>query len=124
MVGIATNKEKNERQSQRKAAERADLLITQGKEDNALNYLKLNKRAERSSIALHKKMVNNKPKCQDNPGPYVDYDEDKPPTKLQAYVMCQGCPVLIECARLATAYKPVIGVWGGEVYSDGKPLDK
>ena len=118
----ATNKDKNEKQAQRRAAERADEMIQAGKEENALNYLRLTKRAERASIALHKKMVNTEPNCIDNPSQWIDYDEDNPPTKLQAFLMCQDCPVLVECARFATAYKPAIGVWGGEVYKDGKPI--
>jgi len=120
----STNRDKNERQASRRAAERADEMITAGKEDKALNYLLLAKRAERASIALHKKMENTEPNCIDNPGPYVDYPEDNPPTKLQAFFMCQDCPAMVECARFATAYRPAIGVWGGEVYSDGKPIDR
>ena len=124
IVRSSSNREKNERQAQRRAAERADELIQAGKEDNALKYLLLNKRAERASIALHKKMEHTEPNCIDNPRPYTDYPEDDPPTKLQAYLMCQDCPVMVECARFATAYRPAIGVWGGEVYSDGKPIDR
>ena len=123
-IRTSSNREKNEKQAARRAAERADEMIVAGKEDNALNYLRLAKRAERASIALHKKMVNTEPNCIDNPGPYIDYAEDDPPTKLQAFLMCQDCPVLVECARFATAYRPAIGVWGGEVYSDGKPVDR
>ena len=118
------NRQKNERQAQRRAAERADELIQAGKDDAALNYLKLNKRAERASITLHKKMVSTEPNCAKNPGPYIDYDDDNLPTKLEAFLMCQDCPVMIECARFATAYKPAVGVWGGEVYRDGKPIDR
>lgn len=122
VIAKATNKDKNEKQAQRRAAERADEMIMAGKEDNALNYLRLTKRAERASISLHKKMVNTEPNCIDSPEQWIDYDEDNPPTKLQAFLMCQDCPVLVECARFATAYKPAVGVWGGEVYKDGKPI--
>jgi hypothetical protein len=124
IVRSSSNREKNEKQAQRRAAERADELIQAGKEDNALKYLLLNKRAERASVALHKKMEHTEPNCIDNPRPYTDYPEDDPPTKLQAFLMCQDCPVMVECARFATAYRPAIGVWGGEVYSDGKPIDR
>lgn len=119
-----SNKQKNERQAQRRAAERADELIQAGKDDAALNYLKLNKRAERASITLHKKLINAQPNCANNPKPYIDYDEEIPPSKLEAFLMCQDCPVMVECARFATAYKPAVGVWGGEVYRDGKPIDR
>jgi hypothetical protein len=122
-IAKPTNKDKNEKQAQRRAAERADEMIVAGKEENALNYLRLTKRAERASIALHKKMVSTEPNCIDSPEQWIDYDEDNPPSKLQAFLMCQDCPVLVECARFATAYKPAVGVWGGEVYKDGKPIN-
>lgn len=115
---------KKQRQAQRKAADRADDLIKSGKEDAALAYLKLAKRAERASVALHRSMEASEPKCLDNPGPYVDYDEDNPPTKEEAYLLCVGCPVLVECARFANVYRPEVGVWGGEVYQAGRVLYK
>lgn len=108
--------------SYRKASDKADALIEQGKVDNALAYIKLNKRADRAADALHKKLAEVGSNCKDNPGPYMDYEEDDTPTPLQAFALCQGCPALLECARFATAYKPVVGVWGGEVYIDGKPV--
>lgn len=116
------NPEKKRRAAQRRAAERADELILKGKEENALNYLRLTKRAERAAGALQHSMESTDPLCADNPGPYIDYDEEFPPTKQEAYMMCNGCPMLAECARFATAYKPEIGVWGGEVYKGGLPL--
>lgn len=119
-----TNKQKNERQAQRRAADRADELIQVGKDDAALSYLKLNKRAERASFTLHKKLVNTKPNCANDPRPYVDYNEDLPPSKPEAFLLCRGCSVMVECARFATAYKPAVGIWGGEVYRDGKPIDR
>jgi|GEM_PF-2476407 hypothetical protein len=111
-------------QSARRAAEKADQMIGAGKEDNALNYLKLNKRSERMSDVLQKAMTQNKAKCADKPEVWVDYEEGEEPTKNQAYVMCHDCPVLVECARFASAYRPAVGVWGGEVYKDGKLLHK
>jgi hypothetical protein len=121
---VDRNKAKAQIQSARRAAERADDLITSGKEENALNYLKLTRRAERASDALQKAMIVRKAKCADNPGPWIDYDEENPPSKNRAYLMCVGCPVLVECARFASAYRPPIGVWGGEVYEQGKILYK
>ena len=109
-------------QAARRASERADQLIEAGKEENALNYLQLNKRAERASDTLQKAMVVSKAKCADNPGKWIDYDNEETPTKREAYLMCVGCPLLVECARFASAYKPAIGVWGGEVYYEGKLL--
>jgi hypothetical protein len=117
-----SNSEKRRRAAQRRAAERADQLIEAGKEEQALNYLRLSKRAERAAEALQHSMAKQDPNCANNPGPYIDYDEENPPSKQQAYIMCNGCPMLAECARFATAYKPEIGVWGGEVYKGGLPL--
>jgi hypothetical protein len=114
--------ERQEEKSHRKASERADAMIEKGKIDNALNYMRLGKRADRASGSLQKKLDSAEPNCAGNPGPYVDYPDDDIPTPTEAYVMCKGCPVLLECARFASAYKPTVGVWGGEVYVDGKPL--
>lgn len=105
-----------------KAADRADELIKSGKDENALNYLRLTKRAERAAVALQNAMDKHGSNCKDNPGPYTDYDEDNPPSPIEAYHLCQGCPILLDCARFASAYAPPIGVWGGEVYLDGKPV--
>ena len=117
-----SNPEKKRRAQQRRQAERADELILKGKEENALNYLRLNKRSERAAESLQNAMDANDPNCAGNPGPYIDYDEEYPPTKQEAYIMCNGCPMLIECARFANTYRPEIGVWGGEVYKGGLPL--
>lgn len=115
---------KKQRYAQKKASERADKMIEEGKEDSALSYLKMAKRAEKAAESLYSAMERTEPNCADNPGPYVDYDEDNPPTKNQAYLMCAFCPVLVECARFANVYRPEIGVWGGEVYQAGKVLYK
>jgi hypothetical protein len=116
------NRQRAQAQSARRAADRADELIESGKEERALNYLQLNRRAERASDALQKAMLKNKAKCADDPGPYIDYDETNPPSKNRAYLLCVDCPVLVECARFASASKPAIGVWGGEVYYEGTLL--
>ena len=115
---VQTNKDKTR-------AERYDQILsgeldgTQGKY-TGLNYLKLNKRSQRAWEPLEAKFDRTKSKCYQNPGPYIDYDEEDVPFASQAYKLCEGCPMLVECARFAAAYKPVIGVWGGEVYIDGK----
>jgi hypothetical protein len=106
-------------------AERYDAILsgeldgTQGKY-TGLNYLKLNKRSQRAWEPLEAKFDRTKSKCYQNPGPYIDYEEEDVPFASEAYKLCEGCPMLVECARFAAAYKPVIGVWGGEVYIDGK----
>lgn len=106
------------------ASERADKMIRKGKPDNALNYLNLTKRAQRANEKLQKTLDQGQPNCHDNPGPYMDYPENHPPSPEQAYKLCKDCPVLADCARFASAYRPPMGVWGGEVYVDGKPLHK
>ena len=85
-----------------------------------LNYLKLNKRSQRAWEPLAEAFDRTASNCYENPGPYIDYDEDDVPFASTAYKLCEGCDMLVECARFAAAYKPVIGVWGGEVYIDGK----
>jgi hypothetical protein len=115
---VQTNKDKSR-------AERYDVILsgeldgTQGKY-TGLNYLKLNKRSQRAWEPLETKFDRTKSKCYKNPGPYIDYDEEDVPFASQAYKLCEGCPMLVECARFAAAYKPTVGVWGGEVYIDGK----
>jgi len=106
------------------ASERADKMIRNGKSENALNYLNLTKRAQRANEKLQSTLSNTEPNCNNNPGPYMDYPEHNPPTPEKAYKLCKGCPILADCARFATAYRPPMGVWGGEVYVDGKPLRK
>lgn len=87
-----------------------------------LNYLRLTKRAQRALEPLEEKFDQTRSTCYQNPGPYIDYDEDDPPTKEDAYLICKACDMLVECGRFAAASKPYIGVWGGEVWQDGKRL--
>lgn len=116
---VQTSKDKSraERYDQILAVEISD--GTAGKY-TGLNYLKLNKRSQRAWEPLEEKFDRSKSKCYKNPGPYIDYDEEDVPLASVAYKLCEGCPMLRECARFAAAYKPVVGVWGGEVYIDGK----
>lgn len=85
-----------------------------------LNYLKLGKRAQRAWEPLAEKFDTAKGKCYKEPLMYIDYDEDYPPSKQMSYELCKGCPLLVECGRFAAAYKPVIGVWGGERWANGQ----
>lgn len=90
----------------------------------ALNYLKLGKRAQRAWEPLAEAFDNATGLCKGNPRPYIDYEDDDFPSPNRAYNLCKGCPLLVECARFAAAYKPVIGVWGGEVWLDGRVVGK
>ena len=87
-----------------------------------LNYLRLSRRAQKALLPLEAKYDETRSTCYKNPAPYIDYDEENPPSKEDAYIMCKACPMLVECGRFATASKPYIGVWGGEVWHDGKRL--
>lgn len=87
---------------------------------NSLKYLKLSKRAGQASQALEDAFDRARAKCYANPGPYIDYEEGEEPRQIDAYRLCEGCPLLVECGRFAAAYHPPIGVWAGEVYVDGK----
>jgi hypothetical protein len=103
-----------------RATRKADKLIQEGKDDKAFSYLMLNARANRANNALWKAYKSNTPKCDGREADFIDYDEDNIPTPDDAYMMCEGCPVLVECARMANAYKPPVGVWGGNVWKDGE----
>lgn len=87
-----------------------------------LNYLRLGRRAQKAMKPLQEKFDETRSICYGNPAPYIDYDEEDPPTKEEAFLMCSGCEMLVECGRFAAASKPYMGVWGGEVYYDGKRL--
>ena len=120
----SSRKERAALQAQQKAAEKADRLIEEGKDESALRYLQLTKRAERAAETLQKELGRQEPNCSENPGPYIDYPEGQEPSTIEAYLLCKDCPVLLECARFANAYRPAVGVWGGEVYIDGKTREK
>jgi hypothetical protein len=123
-AGMEANRRAYLKMRDKSRAERYDQILstelsgTQGKY-TGLNYLKLNKRSQRAWEPLEAKFDQTVSKCYKIPEQYIDYDEDNPPTKQEAYEMCAGCPMLVECARFAAAYKPVIGVWGGERYEAG-----
>jgi hypothetical protein len=123
-AGMEANRRAYLKMRDKSRAERYDQILsteisgTQGKY-TGLNYLKLNKRSQRAWEPLEAKFDQTVSKCYKIPEQYIDYDEDAPPTKQEAYEMCAGCPMLVECARFAAAYKPVIGVWGGERYEAG-----
>jgi hypothetical protein len=87
---------------------------------NSLKYLKLGKRASQASQALEDAFDRARAKCYSNPGPYMDYEEGEDPRPIDAYRLCEGCPLMVECGRFAAAYRPPIGVWAGEVWVDGK----
>ena len=126
-AGMASQRRAYLKRMEKTRSERYDKILANGDALTAgkytgLNYLKLNKRSQRAWEPLEAKFDQTKSNCYQNPEPYIDYDEENPPTKHEAYKLCEGCPMLVECARFAAAYKPVIGVWGGEVWELGLPL--
>jgi hypothetical protein len=58
-------------------------------------------------------------KCKDNPGPYMDWDEDSIPTRERAAELCSGCPFLRACGNHAIAAQEPHGIWGGRVVHEG-----
>ena len=88
----------------------------------SLNYLKLTKRQQLASIPLERKLDSVRPNCEGRSAEFIDYEEGNGPTAGDAYEMCKGCPMLVECARFSNAYRPPVGVWGGQVWKDGKVM--
>lgn len=89
----------------------------------SLNYLKLTKRQQLAMSPLEDALDNVEPNCKDKSAQWIDYHEDFEPTPKAAYEMCKGCPMMVQCARFASAYKPPVGVWGGQVWRDGKVVE-
>ena len=89
-----------------------------------LNYLRMTKAAERVWEPLHNMFDKARSFCYQNPTNYIDYEEEDTPSKNHAFQLCNGCPMLVECGRFANVYKPVVGVWAGEVWKDGKVMYK
>lgn len=118
-------REKNRPSEEAKEITRIDKLLSSEVKKgvatfNSLKYLKLGKRAAQASDALEKAFDRDRAKCYSNPGPYIDYEEGQEPRSIDAYRLCEGCPLMVECGRFAAAYRPPIGVWAGEVWVDGK----
>jgi len=86
----------------------------------SLNYLKLTKRQQLASKPLEQQLDQETPNCADRSAEFVDYKEEDEPTPDGAYALCIGCPMLVECGRFANAIRPAVGVWGGQVWRDGK----
>jgi hypothetical protein len=119
------NLEKNHPEKYRKELERYDELLTQEVRKgsatyNSLKYLKLGRRAGQASQALEEAFERARAKCYGDPARYMDYEEGCEPIAIDAYRLCEGCPLLAECGRFAAAYRPPMGVWAGEVWIDGK----
>lgn len=84
----------------------------------AIVNVDLDRRGRDALIALSSGLDNNEPLCAGREKEYVDYEFE--PTINEAYNMCAGCPLLVQCSRFANASGPDHGVWGGEVWKQGK----
>jgi len=89
-----------------------------------LNYLRMTKGAERVWEPLYNMFEKARSFCYNSPANYIDYKEEDTPSKAHAFELCNGCPMLVECGRFANVYRPVVGVWAGEVWKDGKVMYK
>lgn len=58
-------------------------------------------------------------KCKNNPGPYMDWDEDSIPTAEEAKRLCFGCPLAKACENGGVAGRESHGIWGGHVFVEG-----
>lgn len=86
----------------------------------SLATLDLDKRGKDSLYSLFVALDESKPLCRDDFASYVDYEEADEPSVYEAYEMCAGCPLIVECGRFANASGPEHGVWGGEVWKQGR----
>lgn len=84
----------------------------------ALVNADMNKRSKDSMQAMVNSPAWGSGLCVNNPETYVDYEVE--PTEEQAFSMCNGCPLLVECARFANANGPERGVWGGQIWRNGR----
>jgi hypothetical protein len=88
----------------------------------ATDHLKLPIRAIKAESELHLAMEEDRAKCEGREAEWIDYDEESAPNRSVARAMCEGCPLLRECGIFADESKPAWGVWGGNVYVDGKAI--
>lgn len=58
--------------------------------------------------------------CEDLAFAFFDYATMAEPQVFEAQVLCASCPLLEACRERARITKPVWGVYGGEVWRDGK----
>lgn len=58
--------------------------------------------------------------CQGLAFAFFEYKTMAEPQVFEAQVMCAECPLLMACREKARITRPVWGVYGGEVWRDGK----
>jgi WhiB family transcriptional regulator, redox-sensing transcriptional regulator len=63
--------------------------------------------------------------CADGTGSMVHlFFSDSIPDIIAAKAICARCPVRVECLRGALARREPWGVWGGELFVNGRVLPK
>jgi WhiB family redox-sensing transcriptional regulator len=62
-------------------------------------------------------------RCADGSSALVDlFFSEQLDDILRAKAFCQGCPVRLSCLEAAVARREPWGVWGGELFANGKVL--
>jgi WhiB family redox-sensing transcriptional regulator len=62
-------------------------------------------------------------RCADGSSALVDlFFSEQLDDILRAKAFCQGCPVRVPCLEAAVARREPWGVWGGELFANGKVL--
>lgn len=63
--------------------------------------------------------------CAEGTGALVDlFFSEAIPDIIEAKAICSGCPLKIECLEGALARREPWGVWGGELFVNGRVLPK
>lgn len=58
--------------------------------------------------------------CEGQEDAFVGYETASESQVYQAQMLCNSCPLLLNCRARARIERPAWGVWGGEVWRDGK----
>lgn len=93
------------------------------------NYLRVKPEAEaawdRFNKQLNKARDSGKglPNCEDDPGPWMDYDDENPPSAEEAYSLCVDCPLLAACGLYAELDRPTHGIWAGDRFENGEVVN-
>jgi hypothetical protein len=58
--------------------------------------------------------------CEGLEHAFIDYQTMAEPEVFEAQVMCASCPILAACRERARITRPAWGVYGGEVWREGR----
>jgi hypothetical protein len=112
---------RREKQDLRKAGAVKGTLTSLGAQNNPrrITPVQITPAGQEAIDQFNEGLKQVKAKCYKNPGPYMDYDEDKIPSPRTADELCMGCPFKLLCDAAAEARGETWGVWGGKVRLDG-----